>query len=251
MKIVIIEDERLTAADLKETILQIDSSIEVIAILKSVSEASLWFKENTHPDLIFSDIKLGDGLSFEVFGELNIPVIFCTAYDEFALNAFRANGIDYILKPFTTRSVEDALTKFRTLTGYTQEAITEQYDVLRQLFAESKGKATSLLIHQKDIIMPVRVEDIALFQLRHDMISLVTFSQKVYYPGKSLDELEHLCGGDFFRVNRQFLVNRKAIAHASSLLSRKLSIGLTINHKDVITISREKAPSFLRWLSGE
>ncbi len=111
MRIVILEDEQITARDLETTILQVHPAIEIVARLYSVKEAIAYFQCAPLPDLIFSDIQLGDGLSFEVFAEsgLDVPVIFCTAYDEYALNAFKANGIDYILKPFSKRSVADAL----------------------------------------------------------------------------------------------------------------------------------------------
>jgi len=251
MKVVIIEDERLTADDLKQTIRQTDASVEIVATLKSVKEGLAWFKANPSPDLIFSDIQLGDGLSFEILSNLHVPVIFCTAYDEYALNAFKANGIDYMLKPFTTASVAAALQKFKNLTQVKQEEITRQYESIKRLFLDSKtAKTSSLLIHYKDTISPVKIEEIALFHLDHDIVSLLTFDKTTYYPGKSLEELEDIVGDDFFRVNRQYLVNRKAILNASSLFSRKLSLSVSVPVKESITISKEKAPLFLKWLSG-
>jgi DNA-binding LytR/AlgR family response regulator len=251
MKVVIIEDERLTAEDLKQTIRQADASVEIVAIVKSVSEGLAWFKVNPSPDLIFSDIQLGDGLSFEILSNLRVPVIFCTAYDEYALNAFKANGIDYILKPFTTASVTAALQKFKNLTQVKQEEITRQYESIKRLFLDAKTtKASSLLIHYKDTIFPVKMEEIALFHLENDIVSLLTFDKTTHYPGKSLEELEDIVGDDFFRVNRQYLVNRKAILNASSLFSRKLSLSVSVPIKESITISKEKAPLFLKWLSG-
>ncbi|PTS99153.1 DNA-binding response regulator [Pedobacter sp. HMWF019] len=251
MKIVIIEDERVTADDLKQTILQTDANIEIMAILRSVEEGTDWFKSNPAPDLIFSDIQLGDGLSFEIFCDLCIPVIFCTAYDEYALNAFKANGIDYLLKPFTDASVGSALNKFKNLTQIKQEEITKQYESITRLFSASKSaKTTSLLIHHRDTIFPVKIEDVALFHLEYDVVQMLTFNHKTHYPGKSLEELGELVGPDFFRVNRQYLVNRKAIINASSIFSRKLSLNVSIPVKESITISKEKAPLFLKWLSG-
>ena len=117
MKVVIIEDEKLTADDLAETILKIVPDAKIISVLHSVSTAISWFQKNEHPDLIFSDIQLGDGLSFEIFKKIstNVPVIFCTAYDEYALKAFDANGIDYILKPFDKSTIEAAFNKYNKL----------------------------------------------------------------------------------------------------------------------------------------
>jgi len=251
MKVVIIEDERLTAEDLQQTIRQADATVEIVTTLKSVSEGLAWFRANPMPDLVFSDIQLGDGLSFEILGNLQVPVIFCTAYDEYALNAFKANGIDYILKPFTLTSVSAALQKFKNLTQVKNDEITRQYELISRLFSDARTtKVSSLLIHYKDTILPIKIEDIALFRLEHELVYLLTFDQATYYPGKSLDELEDVVGSDFFRVNRQYLVNRKAIINASSLFSRKLSLSVSVPVKDSITISKEKAPMFLKWLSG-
>lgn len=246
MKIIIIEDERLTATDLENTLHQVDPSLEIIAVIKSVQEGKTYFQSNPLPDLIFSDIRLGDGLSFQIVNDLQVPVIFCTAYDEYALNAFRANGIDYILKPFTLNSVANAIQKFNNIRG---PRIAQQYEVMKQIFSSFSTRPSSLLIHHKDMILPIKMADVAMFHLEHDLVKLTTFNQVVYYPNKSLDELEALAGEDFFRVNRQYLINRNAIQHASSILSRKLSVNISIPHKEDITISREKAPLFLKWLA--
>lgn len=251
MRIVIIEDERLTAEDLKQTILDIDPAIQIIGMLKSVSEGVSWFENNPHPDLIFSDIELGDGLSFEILNNLRVPVIFCTAYNEYALDAFKANGVDYLLKPFTQKSVEQALSKFKNLLGVKQEDITRQYNSIKELLSASRSKqVSSLLIYQKDYVFPIKSCDIAVLKLENEIVSLITFDGTTYYPGKSLDELEGQLGEDFYRANRQYLINKNAVKKASSILSRKLSITLNVEVKDIITISREKSSSFLKWLSG-
>jgi DNA-binding LytR/AlgR family response regulator len=251
MKIVIIEDEKFTALDLAQTINQLDPSIDICAILHSVEEGKAWFAQNSAPDLIFSDIQLGDGLSFEILGSEFIPVIFCTAFDEYALNAFNSNGIDYILKPFTLESVGAALQKFKNLTTAKIEALPNQYEAVRRLLSEIKSpKPSSLLIQHRDVIIPIKIEDIAVFQLDKGMVHLLTFKNTKHFPNKSLDELEAMVGGDFFRINRQFLVNRKAIVNASSIFSRKLSLSLSVTVDQVITVSKEKSPVFLQWLSG-
>jgi DNA-binding LytR/AlgR family response regulator len=155
------------------------------------------------------------------------------------------------LKPFTTASVTAALQKFKNLTQVKQEEISRQYESIRRLFSDSKtAKPSSLLIHYKDTILPVKIADIALFRLENEIVYLLTFDQTTYYPGKSLEELEDIVGDDFFRVNRQYLVSRKAIVNASSLFSRKLSLSVSVPVKESITISKEKAPLFLKWLSG-
>lgn len=251
MKIVIIEDERLTAADLQATIITIDATIEIIQIIKSVAEGISFFTQNKEVDLIFSDIRLGDGLSFEILSKLKVPVVFCTAYDEYALTAFKANGIDYILKPFTEKEVHQAIEKFKQLKGDPSENIQKQYAALAEIFKHSTSKPASLLIRHRDMIIPIKFEQFALFYLENNIVNAITFDGETYQPSKSLDELEQVAGDTFFRVNRQYLIQRNAVKHASNILSRKLSISVNVPHNADILISREKSPQFLRWLTGE
>ena len=252
MTIVIIEDERLTANDLAETILQFDSSIKIAAQLLSVKEAIHYFQHNSQPDLIFSDIHLGDGLSFEIFrtAKINAPVIFCTAYDEYALAAFSANGIDYLLKPFTLSSVTAALQKFYRITQ--QHTTGTPYEQIIKLFESNRTETiTTLLVHYKEKILPIKLQDTAVFYLDGNLVHMVTFDGKVYFPGKSLEELEKVTGRNFYRANRQSLVNRNAIIDVSNHLGRKLWVNVSVPLKESITVSRDKAPHFLKWLSGE
>lgn len=239
MRVVIIEDEILTAEDLKESIQKLDESIQVTAILKSVKEAVAYFKKsNEMPDLIFSDIQLGDGESFEIYRSVDItaPVVFCTAYDEYALQAFKANGIDYILKPFTDDCIADAIRK---------------YNGLRRTFSgQLPARAQTILVYYQDKILPIKLEDIVLFYIENESLYLMTFDLQEYYLNKTLEETEQLCSNDFFRVNRQCLVNRKAIKDASQYQSRRLCVNLSVPFHEVITISKEKTPQFLAWLTG-
>ena len=201
--------------------------------------------------MIFSDIQLGDGLSFEIFSRvaIRVPVIFCTAYDEFALQAFKANGIDYILKPFTTDSVAAAIKKYLDLRE-NMTGNTVRYESLEQLFTSRKlTEFGAVLVYYKDKILPVAISQIAFFYLKNGIVQLTTFDQKTYLVNKSIDELAKLTGALFFRANRQFLVNRKAVVDASSYLSRKLSVTLTVPTTETITISKEKMPQFLDWLT--
>ena len=253
MNIVIIEDEKWTAEDLADTILQVDPQSQIVAVLQSVKEAIIYLKNNPSPDLIFSDIQLGDGLSFDIFSAVTTttPVIFCTAFDEYALHAFKANGIDYMLKPFTLESVQAALSKFHSLRS-TQPVHDDNYlqSFIKQITAQYQPKTTAILVYYKDIILPIKVDDIALFYVENENTHLVTFDNKTYYPKNNLDELEKLTGTEFFRANRQCLINRKSVVNASSYLSRKLSVSVSVPFHDIITISKEKTPQFLAWLSG-
>jgi DNA-binding LytR/AlgR family response regulator len=253
MKIVIIEDEQLTADDLAETIIKVSFGVQIIARLSSVKDAVAWFRKNEQPDLIFSDIQLGDGLCFEIFRKhpVSTPVIFCTAFDEYALTAFKAHGIDYILKPFDEQTIASALNRYKELERKFQ-GNNQQIEKILQLFENRKNqKQGSVLVYHKDKILPVKLDDIALFYIEHEITYLITFGQKSFTISKSLEELEVITGISFYRANRQYLVNRKAIKEASQYFARKLSISLSIPFSETITVSKVKVPDFLNWLAGE
>jgi two-component system response regulator LytT len=247
MHLVIIEDERVVAEDLAATLTQLIKEPVHITQLRSVKESVAYLRNKPPVDLIFSDIQLGDGLSFEIFvaTDAQAPVIFCTAYDEYALDAFKANGIDYILKPFTTQTLEQALQRYSKL----KMAFVPDYRALLQALATGGQRATSVLVHHRDKIIPVNVEDVALFYLEKEVVHLLAFSGKTYLINKNLDELEQLMGNTFFRANRQILVGRKAIVDVSNSFSRKLSLNLNVPFREGATVSKEKAPVFLEWLS--
>lgn len=255
MRIVIIEDEKLTAEDLVDTIHAIDSQIEIVAVLNSVKEAIHYFQENSknNIDLVFSDIQLGDGLSFEIFSsiQLKFPVIFCTAYDEYALSAFKSNGIDYILKPFTRKTIEEALSKFRDLKKILS-ADDATFEKISELFENRKKPViTSVMVYVKEKIVPINLNEIALFYIENDIVRLKTFDQKTFPISNKLEELERLAGNNFYRANRKFLINRKAIVDASQYFHRKLQINLTIplHSNEPITVSKVKVTQFINWLS--
>lgn len=252
MRIVIIEDEPLTAEDLASTLLDVDAGIEVVALLESVVEAVGYFQKNEAPDLIFSDIQLSDGLSFELFKKvpLSSPVIFCTAYDEYAIQAFKANGIDYIMKPFGREAISAALERFQQLKDrFANQNLS--YEVLRKMFDRKEpSEQASVLVYYKDQIFPIRLQDVALFYLQNEVTHLTTFKGEHYTLDNHLDYLDQLTGSGFFRANRQYLVNRKAIKSASRFFGRKLVISVLVTHKNPIVVSKARVPVFLNWLSG-
>ncbi len=252
MNIVIIEDEGIVADDLELNIRKlVDGPVDIVQI-KSVKEGIAYFKKADAPDLIFSDIQLGDGLSFEIFvtGLVSVPVVFCTAYDEYALDAFKANGIDYILKPFTSQTLNAALQKYARLKQLFSTDQTPQYEALIQMLAgKETQKAASVLVYHQDKIIPVNLDDIAMFYLANEVTHLLTFTGKTFYPNKNLDELERISGSYFYRANRQYLVCRKAITDVSNFFSRKLSINLNVPFPEKVIVSKNKAPQFLNWLA--
>lgn len=252
MNILLIEDEELAADDLVNAIKKTAPTVQVKTILVSVKESISYLKQHTLPDLIFSDIQLGDGLSFEIFDAVRIetPIIFCTAYNEYMLDAFRSNGIDYLLKPVTVQAVSEALNKYYTLKRNFTANLNLPPDFYKNLLDKIAQRPVSLLVNQKDKIIPLSVQDIALFYIEYEGTFLQTFEGKSFTIAKSLEELERLIGMSFFRVNRQYLINRLAVKHASYTISRKLIVNLSIPYREAITVSKEKSPLFLSWLTG-
>jgi DNA-binding LytR/AlgR family response regulator len=250
MKIVVIEDEKITADDLIENLLEIKPNYTIVKILKSISEALAFFQQQPEVDLIFSDIQLGDGLSFDIFKKtkINVPIIFCTAHNEFAFEAFKANGIDYILKPFNIAEIKKAIEKFELLTNKNEVSINNllEYFSLKQPAA----KNGSILVYQKDVIIPINTYDIAIVQLNNGIVKLVAFNGTTYFTTQSLEEIEKLNLLFFFRANRQFILHRNIVKDVVQHFNRKLLVRLSIPFDEQIFISKEKTPAFLAWLTS-
>ena len=246
MKIIIIEDEKLTAEDLAETIQKIEPNSEIIAIISSVDEGLKYFEKQVEADLIFSDIQLGDGQSFEIFEktQTSIPVVFCTAYDEYALNAFKTNSIDYILKPYSEKTIRESLEKFKSLkktfSSGSLDALIKSLD--------SSPKVNSILVHYKEQIIPISVKEIAFFYIRNEVVLIKTLDSKTYILNKTLDDYESKLGSMFFRANRQYLVNRQAVRSAENYGARKLALLMKVQHEETITVSKEKHTPLMNWL---
>lgn len=251
MRIVIIEDEELMAEDLADTILKVVPNATILTILDSVHSATSWFQENEQPDLIFSDIQLGDGLSFEIFKTIpdHAPVIFCTAFDEYALKAFDANGIDYLLKPFDEKAIEESYQKYIRLKDKLSGNVANLDQIINLFESKMKQSKSSVLVYKQDKIFPIRFEDVAVFYIENEMTHLLTFDNKRYTVNQTIEKLEAGTPNTFFRVNRQFLVNRKAIKEATQYFARKLSLHLTIPFEETITVSKNRVSDFLNWLS--
>ncbi len=250
MKIVIIEDEKLTAKDLADTIKEIEPSVEIMAILQSVKEALAFFNHSPSIDLIFSDIELGDGLSFEIFNKTNnqIPIIFCTAYQQYTLEAFQSVGIDYILKPFNKSSVEKTMIKYKILKDGFRKPSSEMDMLLAALKSNLYGINPSVIVHQGDKVIPISGSNIALFFLENDTTFAYTFEQKRYLISQKLDTLEKTFSATFFRANRQFLINRKAVKDASHFSHRKMIANLMLPFPEHIVVGKVKAVEFIKWL---
>jgi two-component system, LytTR family, response regulator LytT len=252
MKVVIIEDEKPTAKDLARTIKSIDPDIEILEIIDSVENGIKYLSQNNTIDLIFSDIQLGDGLSFEIFEttQNKIPVIFCTAYNEYALSAFNAAGIDYILKPFSRDTVAKSIEKYQNLKSKFSSKQEDYSLVINALRNQLQpNKMPSVLVHQADKIIPIDGADIAYFYIENNIVYAYTFHQKSFIVTQQLDKLEETFLNYFFRANRQYLINRKSVKEASHHFNRKIQVHLTLPCKEQVLVGKLKVSAFLQWLS--
>jgi len=252
MNIVIIEDEPLLAEKLNRELLRYNPAIQVNSILGSIREALAYFQAHASPDLILSDIQLPDGLSFEIFQRLPqpIPVIFCTAFDEYALNAFKAHGVDYLLKPITSDALDAAMDKFQRLTlgKANPDSLHENLSKVREEL--SPKNQNSILVYLKDKIIPVHKDQVALVQVNDGLVYLHTFTGLQYPVNHKLDHLQSMLGDGFFRVNRQFIIHRKAVANVSQYFARKLLVHPTVKVDQSLVVSKANASHFLNWLQS-
>jgi two-component system, LytTR family, response regulator LytT len=252
MKIVIIEDEKLTAKNLAKTIQAIEPDVEIVAMLHSVADAVDFFKVNTAVDLIFSDIELGDGLSFEIFEKEKIttPIVFCTAYNQYALEAFKTVGIDYILKPFSKQAIENTLLKFQNLKQKLAAPNNQYTNLLAMLKQKMNPVSQSVILHQGDKIIPLNGKEVAVFFIENDCTFAYTFLGKKHVLSQNMDSLEKTFSPEFFRANRQYLINRKAVKDASHFFNRKIVVNLSISFPDQILVGKLKATAFTEWLAN-
>ncbi|MFS4491635.1 LytR/AlgR family response regulator transcription factor [Maribacter sp. 2308TA10-17] len=253
MKVVIVEDELAASDNLKYLLNVIDPDIEVVTVLDTVKSCIAYFSKPSDAALIFMDIHLGDGLSFEIFDHVsvNIPIIFTTAYDEYALKAFTVNSIDYILKPVLQEELSKALDKFRNLTNAQSLSKTDLTDVLHLLKGQQKTYKANYLIAHRDELIPIKTEDIAYFYIDTGIVKVVTHQNKVFSMDKKLEDLEHeLNPAQFDRANRQFIINRNAIAKIKTYFGGKLIVNVNPPTSERIVVSKAKATQFKNWVNS-
>lgn len=243
MKIVIIEDEKPSARLLKRKVEQL--GFIVTDILASVEESITWFSSNTHPDLILADIQLADGLSFEIFEQINIQsaVIFTTAYDEYALRAFKLNSIDYLLKPIDETELKTAIEKF----SIRQSQPLIDSELIKRLFKEEYKKRYTIKVG--NLLKIIDTDDIECFYSSFKSSFLVTNEGRTFPVEESLDALEKKSNPEkFFRVSRRFLISVKAIKEISIYSNSRLKIVLNHFNEEDIIVSRERVQDFKNWL---
>lgn len=253
MRIAIIEDEPLAAKRLGKLFLEIEKDALVVATLDSVKATVAWLNKNDHPDLLLMDIQLSDGLCFDIFSKVNIesPVIFTTAYDEFALKAFKVNSIDYLLKPIDKDELQKAVAKFRIRSGLKSSNVSADQlnDMIRLLSEQHREYKTRFLVKLGDRLEPVSVNDIQYFYAEEKLTFLITKQQKKFVIDPSLDELEpQLNPLQFFRLNRQYIASIDSITNIHTHLNGKLKVSVRGLEKEEIFVSRERAAEFKKWL---
>ncbi len=248
MQVLIIEDERPASQKLQRMLNGIDETMEIVGPLESVEESINWFMSNHSPDLVFMDIQLDDGLCFEIFENISIktPVIFTTAYDNYALKAFKVNSVDYLLKPIDRQELEKAIGKFKMIhAGNTDFSRIEK--ILKKISPERKER---LLIKTGMHYRSIQITDINCFFTREKSVFVNTGGSNDYAVDFSLDKAEKMTDPErFFRVNRNYIVNYNAIkdiiAYSSSRL--KIIIDGCPGDNDVI-VSRERVADFKKWM---
>ncbi|WP_343644168.1 LytTR family DNA-binding domain-containing protein [Chryseobacterium sp.] len=250
MKVLIIEDEIKIAKILGKIITYLQPKAIIVGYIGSVSMAVDYLSKFEIPDIIFMDIQLEDGICFEIFNyvKINVPVIFCTAYDQYAIEAFKKNGVDYILKPVQKKDIQIAFNKINNLKNFFQHsAYTDRENILNGLITD-RGK-TNFLIFSHNKYCNIPIEHIACFHSQYGNTLLITYDQKEYSISKSLDKVEQLVSkSHFFRINRQYLINFTAITEVEHYFSRKLLVKLKISTPEILLVTKDKATHFLQWL---
>ncbi|MBB6109976.1 LytR/AlgR family response regulator transcription factor [Mucilaginibacter lappiensis] len=251
MNVLIIEDEIKTAKELKGLIEAIDSDIKIVDILHSVNSAIQWFKEHPSPDLIFSDIQLGDGLSFDIYRnvQVNTPVIFCTAFDEYAIRAFEANGIDYLLKPIDEGMLEQSLRKYQ----HFKNLFNNRQDLYQQKLIKLVGQMDtkykqSILVYFKEKIIPIKTSEIRFIYAEHGLVYIHSNFDR-FITQHTVEQLEAMLNPQlFFKANRQFIINRDNIQNVEHYFNRRLFVKLNCETPEKIIVSKIKANDFLQWM---
>lgn len=248
MKVLIVEDEQPASKKLIRLLGEIDSSIEIVDILESVEQATNWLLNNPHPELIFMDIQLEDGICFEIFKNCTIktPVIFTTAYDAYPLKAFKVNSVDYLLKPIVLEELKNAIEKFKTV-HHQKVDFTKIGSFLNQLHPKTKER---FLIKIGEHYRSIQVSRINCFFIKERCNFINVDNGKNYAIDYSLDKVEDIIDTKmFYRVNRNFIINFSAIQDIIAYSSSRLKIILTNwTGKDEIVVSRERVAEFKDWM---
>jgi DNA-binding LytR/AlgR family response regulator len=251
MRVLIIEDEVIAAERMEAMIRKAMPGVDILGILDSISSAVPWFAENEAPDLAFFDIQLADGLSFEIFeqAEVGCPIIFTTAFDEYALKAFKVNSIDYLLKPIDYDELKAAIDKYRSLSDGQPISIPRSQDIDAVLKMLTRKYKTRFVVKVGERIRSVPVEEILCFYSMDKASYLQTADDRHYVMDDSLEQVEGLVDPEkYFRVSRKFIIALEGIEDIISYSNSRLKISLKQPTEEDIIVSREKVKEFKAWL---
>lgn len=262
MRVLLIEDEQLAASHLAALLRELEPTLTVLAVIDSIEEGRAKWAQLPTPDLIFSDIQLADGLSFSLLEQVRVscPIIFTTAYDEYAIRAFRHNSIDYLLKPIERETLSASLQKFRSLARPdADELVRQMQSMLSSRTFLSQTYRHSFLIQFRDKLLPIKVADIAYFSIAGGVVSATLFDRATDHRTTDrplscpidlkLEDLEaQLDPQQFFRANRQFIVARNSIREAELYFNGRLQLKLQPSPRESVFISKERVSLFKKWM---
>ena len=248
MRVVIIEDETAAAQNLTAILHKISPDTEIVATIDTVIESVDFFRTKPALDLVFMDIHLADGASFRIFDsvEVETPIIFTTAYDQYAIEAFKVNSIDYLLKPINEEGVKRAIDKWQRLTGIERENYNSRINEMAQ---KERAEHQVFLVHFRDKIVPLRSQDVAFFHTFEERVTAYCHNGNKYQVDQTLESLHSkLPSSDFFRANRQFILSRKAVKDISVWFGSRLAVNTTIETPERVIVPKARVHEFKEWL---
>ena len=247
MNVLIVEDETTAYENMVALLKHIDASIEIVGNTESIRQTIKWLQEHEAPDLIFMDIHLSDGSAFFIFDAVQVetPIIFTTAYDQYAIDAFKVNSIDYLLKPVKEDELKRALQKYRK---WNRQDVGRYLSQLMEWVAKP-NYPEKLLISHRDELLPVRVADVACFYTTDKMTSVYLKSGRMYAYNRTLEQiLSMLDPHSFYRANKQFIIAKDSVQHIKTRFDNRLLIALSIETPEPIYVSKNKASEFKNWI---
>ncbi len=255
MNVLIIEDEPMAQVELERLLILAEPEIKILAKIDSIEDGIEWFEQNESPDLVFLDIQLSDGLSFEIFNKvkINAPVIFTTAFNEYALEAFKLNSIDYLLKPIELDMLKTAINKFKGIKAtYSTIEFNESIKKVREMLNyERKDYKKRFISKVGDQYMKIDVEEVAYFQADDNIVYLISKDGKKHIVEYNLEELnEMLDPGQFFRLNRSYISQIESIQKVHKYFNSRLKVDLIPQTQDKVLVSRVKVNDFLKWMDN-
>ena len=251
MRTLIIEDEKAALRNLKAAMQEVDTDFDIVGETDSMTDTLEWFASHSMPELVFMDIHLADGSAFGIFEQVDItcPIIFTTAYDEYALQAFRVNSIAYLLKPISSADLQMAIDKLKLLGGAKAEGTKTDFQAVMHALKREEGYKTHFLVPVKgDRFVPVSVDQISYFYISDGVVKAVLQSSETFIFQQTLDELAELLNPrQFFRANRQYIIAHKAVVGVSLWFGGRMVLQLTPPTDEKVIISKARVPAFREW----